>query len=127
MTTRNRILSLPGSLEKGDVVRDFGTERTVTRTETSPSILAELVIVHFEPIPDRPDLPPSLAVPASQRVTTWRTQMGEKDKNDEVPKDRPPEMDTFKQGLAELKAGNYEAANELLNEAREIQRQDGRD
>lgn len=46
---------------------------------------------------------------------------------EDKPKYRPPEMDKLKEGLAELKAGNYDTANELLKQAREIQKQDGRD
>lgn len=46
---------------------------------------------------------------------------------EDKPKDRPPEMDKLKEGLAALKAGDPESAQKLLEQAREIQKQDGRD
>lgn len=44
----------------------------------------------------------------------------------EKPKDRPPELDKFKEGRAALKSGDPETAAKLLREAQEIQKKDGR-
>lgn len=69
---RRRISRQAIDLLKGDVVRDYGVERIVRSTESSPSILSDLIIVRFFPDPDHPGLPDHLAVPAKQDVTVWR-------------------------------------------------------
>jgi hypothetical protein len=71
---RRRISVQAIDLVKGDIVRDWGVERTVLRTSTSPSILTDLIIVHFDDDSDHPDLPDHLAVPARQIVTAWRAE-----------------------------------------------------
>lgn len=69
---RRRISSHAIDLCKGDVVRDYGVERTILRTEPSPSILTDLLMIFFEDDPEHPDLPDHLAVAARQVVTAWR-------------------------------------------------------
>jgi len=69
---RRRISTQAIDLMTGDIVRDYGVERTVRTTEASPSILTELIIVRFYPDPDHPGLPDHLAIPAKQAVTVWR-------------------------------------------------------
>lgn len=74
METRTRINPLPAELEKGDVVRDCGIERTVLRTAASAH-RADLVIVYFEPVATPEGCKPypeHLDIPATQRVTAWR-------------------------------------------------------
>jgi hypothetical protein len=70
--TRRRISTLPANLQTGDVVRDWGVERVVKRTESDSAALCNVVTVVFEDDPHNPALPSTLGVEAGIEMTAWR-------------------------------------------------------
>lgn len=74
--TRRMISALPSELQPGDIIRDWGIDRTIKFTTGHPAAVASRVIVHFEADPGLPDAPSSLAIEAHVTVTAWRTDHG---------------------------------------------------
>lgn len=70
--TRRMISALPSELQPGDIIRDWGIDRTIKFTTGHPAVYASLVTVHFETDPGLADAPSSLAIDASITVTAWR-------------------------------------------------------
>lgn len=70
--TRHRISTLPEQLQKGDVVRDWGVDRVVARTESDENTLRDVVLIHFDEDPRNPNLPNSLGVDRTVEMTAWR-------------------------------------------------------
>lgn len=65
---RRRISALPHQLKPGDVIRDWGIERTVATVIHQPGIM-HVDLVRFEPVFG---YPPSLGIDAGVTVTAWR-------------------------------------------------------
>jgi hypothetical protein len=69
---RQRINALPHELEPGDVIRDYGVERTVTGIQASDNAVLDVVSILLDDHPDHAHLPDQLSVTATQPVTAWR-------------------------------------------------------